>query len=242
MISLHFMSYAQILIQYLFLMGLIGIVILPALVFRKIALRYGKKGWVYFLMGFAVGFVAMPISTWVLSFFEALPIAETYRDYLWIPLLMLCVAIDVVAITFLRLTMRRKYVAVVEESDFKSPATLSYGPALLTIAFVMGTQYLLWTMGGGDNFMTRMEALGLTATVSVLLVIFFLGYKWARWVATGVLSLFILLIVGVVLNGQGLKFGLAACLYACAIFVLFRHEPKQKIRTEKMPDVIDADL
>lgn len=51
-----------VLTQWLIFFVAIATVFVPAFLFRKIALKRNKKGWLYFLAGMGVGFLCLPLS------------------------------------------------------------------------------------------------------------------------------------------------------------------------------------
>lgn len=67
------------LVQWLFLFGWLAVIILPAELFRKIALRNKKEGWAFFMLGLLVGFVALQIGNIVLHFLEPMPPFSGYE-------------------------------------------------------------------------------------------------------------------------------------------------------------------
>jgi uncharacterized membrane protein len=93
-------QYTQIFMQWAFLFALIALMVVPAIKFRKIALRNDKKGWLYFLIGLLVGFLAIQCSRLLtLSMPES---REEYKIALTLAFLAIAVAIDIIAIKFLR--------------------------------------------------------------------------------------------------------------------------------------------
>lgn len=54
-------DYFMLLLQWLFLFALIAMFLVPAYLFRNLARKYNKKGWVYFIYGLVVGVVAFNI-------------------------------------------------------------------------------------------------------------------------------------------------------------------------------------
>ena len=48
-------DYSAVAVQWLFFFGLLTMWLLPGFLFKKLALKYNRIGWVYFLIGIVVG-------------------------------------------------------------------------------------------------------------------------------------------------------------------------------------------
>lgn len=58
-------SFPAIFTQWLIFFVAIATVLVPAFLFRKIALQRNKKGWLYFIAGMGIGFFCLPLSRFV---------------------------------------------------------------------------------------------------------------------------------------------------------------------------------
>ena len=96
--------YLQVLIQWLFFFALVSIVLLPAFLFRKIATRNNKKGWQYFLIGLAIGGLALEIGRLAVFLVLQSGIPEEYKPYLALVMFVIGYAIVIAAVK----TFRRK--------------------------------------------------------------------------------------------------------------------------------------
>lgn len=95
--------YDQIAIQWLFFFFLLAIIFTPAFRFRTIAIRKGKKGLVFFLVGLFVGWAALNCGRLFVSNLETRSSFQPYHDQMWIVLMVVTVVIDAMAIiTFSR--------------------------------------------------------------------------------------------------------------------------------------------
>src|SRR5688572_27255614 len=101
-------NYTQVLIQWLFFFALMSIIFLPALLFRKIAMKHNKKGWQFFLFGLAVGVFALNVGRLALYPLTGLIIADEYKPYLSVVLPIVGSAVIFFAITFLRRKLSQK--------------------------------------------------------------------------------------------------------------------------------------
>lgn len=54
-------DYWTVLVQWIALLGFLMVIILPAVLYRKLAKRFNKKAWLYFLLGLLVGVIALTI-------------------------------------------------------------------------------------------------------------------------------------------------------------------------------------
>jgi Na+/proline symporter len=71
-------QYLAVLLQWLIFFGLLSVWILPAFLFRNFAKRNNRKGWVYFIIGLAVGFVGLSLGSLMLRVLTPfLPPTET---------------------------------------------------------------------------------------------------------------------------------------------------------------------
>ena len=95
-------NYTQILIQWLFFFALMSVIFLPAFLFRKIAIRHHKKGWLFFLFGLAVGVLALNIGRLALYPFTRISIADEYKPYITVVLFIVGYAVIFVAVTLLK--------------------------------------------------------------------------------------------------------------------------------------------
>lgn len=69
----------QILIQLLMLFAVLSMIVVPAIIFRDVALRSNKRGWLYFLIGLGVGLLAFAfgsLTARLLKYFEIVPRAN----------------------------------------------------------------------------------------------------------------------------------------------------------------------
>jgi hypothetical protein len=95
--------YVQVLIQWLFFFGIIGIIILPALLFRVTALRNNKKGWLFFIAGLALGFAALSLSRVVATrIIGLIVVQEQYKLLVSALFLVIGYGIDFLAVIFFR--------------------------------------------------------------------------------------------------------------------------------------------
>jgi hypothetical protein len=66
------MQYIQVLTQWLMLFALVGIIFIPAMIFRKIAFTNNKNGWLFFFGGMGVGSISLIIARsifyWLIQF------------------------------------------------------------------------------------------------------------------------------------------------------------------------------
>lgn len=75
-------DYIEVLIQWLMLFALMSIMVVPAIIFRRIALRLNKKGWVYFLVGAGVGLVSLQVARLLTSQLLEYKIVDAKENYL----------------------------------------------------------------------------------------------------------------------------------------------------------------
>jgi hypothetical protein len=93
--------YVQALMQWLFFFAILSIILVPAFLFRKIAIRNNKKGWMAFVLGLAIGGVALQIGRLPLYFLSKTDPGE-YRGYVVILMLVIGFAIDIAAVKIYR--------------------------------------------------------------------------------------------------------------------------------------------
>lgn len=94
-------DYVAVLYQWLFLFALLGIFLFPAFRLKRIAKASGRKGWLYFLLGLGVGFLAMVVNRILGGFLRQVPLGESLSEYLWIPFLTVGYGLVFVAIHFI---------------------------------------------------------------------------------------------------------------------------------------------
>jgi hypothetical protein len=87
----------DVLIQWLFFFGLISILLVPAIIFRKIALKRNKKGWAFFLTGAGVGFVSLIIVRLLAFQLMKFKILESTENH--IPVLILFLVLPGIMVT-----------------------------------------------------------------------------------------------------------------------------------------------
>lgn len=75
-------DYIGVLIQWLMLFALMSIMVVPAIIFRRIALRLNKKGWVYFLVGAGVGLISLQVARLLASQLVEHKILEAKESYM----------------------------------------------------------------------------------------------------------------------------------------------------------------
>jgi hypothetical protein len=54
-------DYLGALLQWVVFFGFVSILILPALLYKKVAKKFNKKGWLYFIIGLVVGFIGLSV-------------------------------------------------------------------------------------------------------------------------------------------------------------------------------------
>lgn len=54
-------DYWGVLVQWVVFFGFFAILILPAFLYKKLARRFNKKGWLYFIWGLAVGVIGLNV-------------------------------------------------------------------------------------------------------------------------------------------------------------------------------------
>lgn len=89
--------------QWLIFVATIAAVIVPAFVFRNIALKVNKKGWLYFVAGMGTGLLCLPLSRFVafgMMEYDVLPSNGSYAfgliTFLVIPAMVVTLAVIVV--------------------------------------------------------------------------------------------------------------------------------------------------
>jgi len=97
--------YVQYLIQWVFFIALVSIVIIPALRFRKIAMEHGKKGWLFMLVGFATGVLALQAGRLMAYLLMQLPASEEYHPYFAVALVIVGYIVVFVTTNIFRKTM-----------------------------------------------------------------------------------------------------------------------------------------
>jgi len=95
--------YDQIAIQWLFFFFLLAALFTPAFCFRTIAIRKGKKGLVFFLVGLFVGWASLNCGKLFVTNLATRSSFEHYQHQMWIVLMLVIVVIEGLAIiTFSR--------------------------------------------------------------------------------------------------------------------------------------------
>lgn len=82
-------DYLAVLYQWLFFFAIVGILLYPAFSLRRIAKQNGKKGWLFFLVGLAIGFGIMVLNRFIGFFMMTLGLQKDFSEYLWIPFLII---------------------------------------------------------------------------------------------------------------------------------------------------------
>ena len=101
-------TYSQVLIQWLVFSGLMSVIFLPAFLFRKIAVKHNKKGWLFLLFGLAVGVFALNVGRLALYPLTELSIADRYQPYLLAVPFIVGYAVVFFAIKFLKEKLGQK--------------------------------------------------------------------------------------------------------------------------------------
>lgn len=105
---------------------------------------------------------------------------------------------------------------------------------LLTLATFAITQLLFWLVASKDNFVLDSEVLTITLIIGVFLAFYWMGHRWAKWVAIVIMVLLVVLAVSMTFEGSGWGFLIVAALYIAVIFSLFTWSPENiaSVQTE----------
>src|SRR5688572_11674178 len=103
--------YIEVLKQWLFFFGLMTMLLMPAIRFRKIALKHNKNGWWYCLIGFGVsGILLLVLRLIGFALTHSMPL-KPYRDYIAFVVLAFCLGGAFLAVELLKQNMKNKEVS-----------------------------------------------------------------------------------------------------------------------------------
>lgn len=114
-------DYEGVFYTWLFFFAVIGIMLVPAFQLKRIAKRNGRKGWVFFLVGIAVGIGIIFFNRVISHFIYPLEILQQVRNYLWIPYLIVAYGLVFVATSLIANKITKREQEKTEEvldSDF----------------------------------------------------------------------------------------------------------------------------
>lgn len=104
-------NYIEVFKQWLFFFGLMTTLLMPAIRFRKIALKHNKNGWWYCLIGFGVsGILLMLLRLIGFALTQSLPL-KPYHDYISFVVLTFCLGGAFLSVELLKQNMKDKEVS-----------------------------------------------------------------------------------------------------------------------------------
>lgn len=110
---------------------------------------------------------------------------------------------------------------------------------LLTLTIFAITQLLFWLVALKDSIVFGSEVFTITLIIGIFLAFYWVGHRWAKWVAIVIMGLLAVLAVSMTFEGFGWGFLIVAALYLALIVSLFGWSPED-ISSAQAEDAVTA--
>jgi hypothetical protein len=102
-------DYLGVLIVWLYLFAILSIFLSPAVLYRNLARKHNKQGWVYFAIGIGVGSIGLELGKLAANALK--PLVEQKENVSYLSIVIFLIAYSIIAIGFLLLkrSIVRKY-------------------------------------------------------------------------------------------------------------------------------------
>ncbi|HTJ51939.1 MAG TPA: RDD family protein [Cyclobacteriaceae bacterium] len=113
---------------------------------------------------------------------------------------------------------------------------------LLVFALFLLSQFLYWFFSIKQNLISGTETLVITFFIGFFLVMFYVGYRWARWVTIVLMVLMGLVITSMTLEGFGNEFLIVTMLYVIVIIMISKNQLVVEKKSSQFEGTIDAPI